>query len=148
MPASAAAAGRHRDGPARPLSGSFFMPQPEPAQPHMDRRQAHPNAALPAQLGLDLGQRDIRLRRHQRPQHVLVRRQHRPAVAAIAGRRHAPRRAHPRHQLDRRGRADGKARRRAPHRTPTLNGFNNALAQIPRQRCRHDEPPTHQRPTP
>jgi hypothetical protein len=26
-----------------------------------------------------------------------------------------------------------------------LDRFDNALPQVPRQRCRHDEPPTHQR---
>ena len=56
------------------------MPQPEPAQMQVDCRQAHHDAALPVQLGLKLGQGDVRLLFHQRPQHILVRRQNRPPV--------------------------------------------------------------------
>lgn len=48
------------------------MPQPEPAQADMDRRQAHGNAAFPAQLGLDLRQRDIRPLLDQFPQQIFM----------------------------------------------------------------------------
>jgi len=61
---------------------SFFVPQPKPAQVHVNGRQAHRDATLPAQLSLKFRQGDVRPVPHQRPQHILLRTQYRPSVPA------------------------------------------------------------------
>ena len=62
---------------------------------------------------------EVRLRGDQPLQLGPMRLQDRPAVAAIAGRRRAPGRPHPLHQLDRRRRADRKPPRRGTDRAPS-----------------------------
>jgi hypothetical protein len=89
------------------------MPEADPAERVMDRRQRDHDAQPVAQLGLDLGQRGVRGRRDQGREVRLVRFKQRPAMAAIARRRRAARLAHPAHQLDR-GRGADRKRRAAP----------------------------------
>ena len=63
------------------------MPQAEPAERVVDRREpgSHPAAAL--QLGLELDQRTVGRRLDQPPQVGFVGLEHGPAVAAVARRR-------------------------------------------------------------
>jgi hypothetical protein len=114
------------------------MPQADPAERVVDRREPGLHAAAPLQLGLEFGQRDVRCRRDQAAQIGLVRREERSPMAAIARRRGAARRAHPLHEFDRRRRADRKALRRLADRAATLDRAHDPQPQVQGDRCRHD----------
>ena len=59
------------------------MPQAEPAERVVDRREPGSHPTAPLQLGLELGQREVGRRRDQLAQVGFVGREQRPAVAAI-----------------------------------------------------------------
>lgn len=84
------------------------MPEAHPAERVVDRREPGDDAQAALELGLQLGERDVRPRLDKPLELGLVRPEQRPAMAAKARRRRAARRAHPLYQLDRRRRADGK----------------------------------------
>ena len=104
------------------------MPEAEPVECVVDRREPGEDAGAARDLGLELGEGEIRGRLDQGHDLTFVRLQQRPAMAAVAGRRRAAGRAHPLHQLDRHRRADGEPAR----------GFANRAASLDRP---HDPPP-------
>jgi hypothetical protein len=75
------------------------MPQADPAQRVVDRREAGGNAAAALQLALEFGEHDIRFRLDQPFAVDLIRRQQRAPLAALARRCGAAGRAHPLHSL-------------------------------------------------
>jgi hypothetical protein len=77
------------------------MPQADPAERVVDRRQPGPHPAAPLQLDLELGQRQLRRRLDQPAQVRFVALEHAPPVPAVARRRGAAGRAHPLDELDR-----------------------------------------------
>jgi hypothetical protein len=117
------------------------MPEADPAERVVDRREPGPHPAAPLQLGLELGQREIGGRLDQPAQVALVGLEHRPPVPAVARRRGAAGRTHPLHQLDRGRRADRNAPRRFADRAATLDRPDDAQPQVHRDRCRHDDIP-------
>jgi hypothetical protein len=119
----------------------FFMPQADPAERVVDRREPGDDTGPALELRLQLGERDVRARLDQSAQIALMRREQRSPMAAKARRRSTPCRAHPLHQLDRRRRADGKPSRGFADRAATLDRPHDPLAQVQRHRCRHDPHP-------
>jgi hypothetical protein len=117
------------------------MPQADPAERVVDRREAGADADALVQRGLELGERAVRARRDQPAQIALMRPQQRTAMAAKARRRGATGRAHPLQQLDRRRRAYRKPSRRLADRAPTLDRTHNPLPQIQGHWYRHDNIP-------
>jgi hypothetical protein len=77
------------------------MPQPEPAERVVDRREAGDHAETALQLRLEFGQRDVRRRLDQPAQARSMRLEEWGAMPAIAVGCGASGRAHPLHQLDR-----------------------------------------------
>ena len=75
------------------------MPQADPAERLVDRREPGDDPAAALELRLQLGERDLRGRLDQPSEIGLIRCEQRPALAAVAGRRGAARRAHPLHDL-------------------------------------------------
>ena len=65
------------------------MPQADPAECVMDRRETGLHSTAPLQLGPELGQREVGHRLDQPAQVGFVRFQHRPPVAAVARQFHA-----------------------------------------------------------
>jgi hypothetical protein len=101
----------------------FFVPEANPAERVVHRREPGDDAQVALQRRLQLRQREVGTRRDQSSEVGFMRRQQRSAMAAKAGGRRAAGRPHPLHQFDRRRRADGKPPR------------------VQRHRCRHDPHP-------
>ena len=97
------------------------MPEADPAERVVDRREPGPHPAAPLQLGLELGQREIGRRLDQAAQVGFVGLEHGPPVPAVARGRGAAGRPHPLDQLDRGRRADGKPPRGFPDRAAALD---------------------------
>jgi hypothetical protein len=104
------------------------MPQADPAERVVDRREAGDDAEAALQLGLKLGERDVRDRLDQPCEVGLVGGEQRASMAARAGRRRAPRRAHPLHQLDRRRGADRETSRSPADRAAPLDRAHDPQA--------------------
>jgi hypothetical protein len=117
------------------------MPQPEPAQRIVDRREPglHPAAAL--QLGLEVSQREVGRRLDQTAQVGCVRLEHASPVAAVTRWRGAAGGADPLHELDGGRRADREAPRRLTDRAALLDRTYDAQPQVHGHRCRHDDIP-------
>jgi len=115
----------------------FFMPEADPAERVMDRRQRGHDTKAAVQLGLELGQRDVRRRLDERREVGFIRFEERPAMPTITRRRDTAGLAHPAHQLDRGRRADLEAPCGRAPRAAALDRTHDPLAQISGHRCRH-----------
>jgi hypothetical protein len=115
----------------------FFMPDADPAERVVDRRE--PGDEAKAALKRRLGERDVRGRLNQPAQLALVRREQRAPMPAVPRRRGAAGRAHPLHQLDRCRGADGKAPRGGADRTAALDCAHDSLPEIHGHGSRHGD---------
>jgi hypothetical protein len=106
------------------------MPQADPAERLVDRREPGDDPAAALELRLQLGQREVGTRLDQPAQIARVRREQRPALAAKARRRSTARRAHPLDQLDRRRWADGKPPRGCADRAAPLDRAHDPQPQV------------------
>jgi len=113
------------------------MPEVEPVERVVDRREPGDDAQAPLELRPELGQREVRAELDQLAQLGFVRLEQPPAMAAKARRRGAAGCSHPLHQLDRGRRADRKAPRRLTDRAAALDRAHDPHPQIQRHRCRH-----------
>jgi hypothetical protein len=115
------------------------MPQADPAERVVDHREPSDDAEAALQLGLQLGERDVRGRLDQPFEVGLLRGEQRASMAAVAGRHRAPRRAHPLHQLDRGRGADRETPRGPADRAALLDRAQDPQAEVQRDRCRYDD---------
>jgi hypothetical protein len=115
------------------------MPEADPAERVVDRRERAHEAEAALQLRLELGQRDVRRRLDQPAQVGFMRLEKRAAIPAVARRRGAAGRAHPLHQLDRARRADGKAPGGLAHRAAALDRTHDPHPQVQGDRGRHHD---------
>jgi hypothetical protein len=106
------------------------MPEAEPAERVVDRREPGDDAKAALQLRLQLGERDVRGRLDEPAQLGLVRLEQRAPMPAIAVRRRAAGRAHALHELDRRRRAAGEAARGLTDRAARLDRAHDPLPEI------------------
>ena len=107
------------------------MPQADPAERVVDRREPRHDAAAALQLRLQFGERDVGGRVDQPSQVGLIRREHGAPMTAIARRCRTARLTHALHQLDRGRRADGKAPRGCADRAAPLDRTHDPLAAGP-----------------
>jgi hypothetical protein len=115
------------------------MPQADPPERLVDGRETGLHPAVPLQLGLELGQREVGRRFDQPAQVGFVGPEHPRPVPAVGRRRGAPGRPQPLHQLDRGRWADRKASRGLADRAAALDRMHNPLPQVHGHRCRHDD---------
>jgi hypothetical protein len=113
------------------------MPEAEPPEGVVDRRQRGDDAQAALELGLKLSERDVGRRRDQPLERTLVRREVRAPMPAVARRRRAAGRAHPLHQLDRGRRPDREAPGRGADRAAALDRAHDPQPQVHGHRCRH-----------
>jgi hypothetical protein len=112
-----ATSGRSRSAALR----DFFMPQADPAERVVDRREPGDDAEATLKRGLKLGERDVRGRLDQPFEIGLKRCEQREAMAAVAPRCGAACRAHPLLELDRGRRADRETPRGPADRAAVLD---------------------------
>jgi hypothetical protein len=115
------------------------MPQADPAERVVDRREPGADAGAALDLGSDLDQRQVGGRQDQAPQQGFAWREQPPPMSAVAGRSGTSGRLHPLHQLDRSRGRNIEASRGFTDRATAPHGPDDPLPEVQGNWGWHDD---------